>query len=439
MKIFISIAVLIFWISTMGQKIDGVLTVNQAVEMTLDKNFQIRIAKNQADIAQNNNTLGNAGFLPILDLNGSYEKSIQNTEQEFVDGRTQSVDAAERRVYAAGANLVWTLFDGTRMFVAKERLENQSIQSYYTYKAQVDNALAQLLSLYYQVSLEQERLELFQSNIEFSEERLRIVQQKYNVGKESKLALLQAKVDLNTDQSSYIQQREFLQDRKIQLLRVIGVDQEPDFELEAKVTIDSTLLIGELLDLANKQNPNLLAQQINKEIAEQQKQEISRGRLPELNLNMGLNYSNLESEAGFLFANQTAGLTYGFSARMNLFDGFNRQREMQNAQIEQINANVRLDDAVSLVNSSIRTTYNTYINNFNLSKLEAQNLEVALENSEIALERFKLGVSDALELREAQINAINAQIRYLQSLYATKQAEIELQRLTGMISDLKED
>ena len=436
--IFIILTLTLGFAEIKAQELDSVLSVEKAVSISLENNFQIVLARNQTDIANNNNSFGNAGFLPTLDLSGNYEKSIQNTEQEFVNGETQSRNGAEREVFSAGASLVWTLFDGTRMFVAKNRLENQSLQSYYSYKSQVDNSIADLLSLFYEVSLEQERLELFRSNIEFSEERLRIVEQKYDVGKESKIALLQAQVDLNADRSSYIQQRELLQDRKIQLVRVMGLDQSPDFELELEINLDSTLVLDELLNAASQQNPQIMAQEISRKIADQEKEELRRSRLPQVDLNMGYNYSNLESEAGFLFSNQTSGITYGLSARMNVFNGFNRQREIQNAEIEMINAEVRLEDARSLVNSAIRTTYNTYINNYNLSKLESQNLDVAIENSNIALERFRLGVSDALELREAQVNSVNAQIRYLQSLYQTKQAEIELQRLTGTVSEISE-
>jgi outer membrane protein TolC len=302
----------------------------------------------------------------------------------------------------------------------------------------VDNSLANLLFLFYEVSFEQERLNLFESNIKFSEERLRIVEQKYNVGKESKISLLQAQVDLNTDRSSLIQQQELLLDRKIQLLRVMGLDQEPDFFLETEVMLDSTLKIGELLAKAEIQNPLLMSQNLNFEIATQLKEELSRSRLPEVNLNVDYSYSNLESDAGFLVSNQTTGLTYGLTARMNIFNGFNRQRELQNAEIQKLSADVQREDTKSLINSTIRTTYNGYFNNYQLSRLEEENLKVAFENSEIALERFRLGVSDALELREAQVNYVNAQIRYLQAVYDTKMAEIELQRLTGSFSSISE-
>lgn len=418
------------------QPLDSVLTLSDAIGITLEKNFQIRLLKNQSEIARNNDSYGNAGFLPTVTASGTWDNSVQNTDQEFANGTTQSRNGAKRESLNAGVDLAWTLFDGTRMFVAKERLENQSLQAYFSYKVQVDQALAELLTLYYSVALEEERFALFESNLEFSEERLRIVKNKYELGKESKLALLQAQVDLNTDRSSYVQQEQLLLERKLQLLRVMGLDQSPDFTTSVSVVIDSTLVIDELLEKAGMNNPLLQAQSINQEITEQQMEELRRAQLPQLDFNLGYSYSNLESEAGFLFTNQTTGLNYGLSARMNLFDGFNRKREIQNARIQMENAEVQLNDAQSLVNSTLRITYNNFVNRFQLSKLEEENLEVARENSEIALERFRLGVSDALEIREAQTNAVNAEIRYLQSLYDAKQSEIELKRLTGEISNI---
>jgi outer membrane protein TolC len=58
-------------------------------------------------------------------------------------------------------------------------------------------------------------------------------------------------------------------------------------------------------------------------------------------------------------------------------------------------------------------------------------LEVAKENENIAIERFRLGASDFLVLREAQRNLVDANGRFLDAMFSTKLAEIELLRLSG--------
>jgi outer membrane protein TolC len=239
---------------------------------------------------------------------------------------------------------------------------------------------------------------------------------------------------LNSDRSSFISQQELVTDRKLALIRVMGMSDTEDFVVDNTFRLDSALILEELLQQAEASNPLLRSQLVNEEILKLQSEELSRSRAPQIDLNLSYDYSNLESEAGFLFRNQTTGFNYGLTARVNIFDGFNRQRELQNARVQIENGQVLYEEARTNVLTNLKSVFNTYSNNLRLSRIEAQNQEVAQENSRIALERFRLGVSDALELREAQTNAVNAEIRYLQARYATKQAEIELKRLTGSIS-----
>lgn len=425
-------------LSAVSQQQSITFTIDQVIEMALKENFDIRVARINSEIAQNNNTLGNAGFMPLVTATSLYDVSIQNTEQEFINGTSQEVDGARRENFNIGADGTWTLFDGTRMFVAKNRLQNQAVQQYMAYKLEVDNRMAEVMRLFYLTAFEMERRALFESNLEFSRERVRIAEQTYEIGKASKLELLQAKVDFNTDQTSLIQQQELLASQKLALLRAIGKDLEADFSVNYVMEIDSTLELNDLISKALAQNPAILVQQYSYTIAQQQAEELEKSRYPVINLNAGYSFSNLNSEAGFLLRNQSAGFNYGLSARVNVFDGFNQKRLIQNARLQAESSQIAIDNSINLITTTLKTSYNSYQNNLYLRKIEAENLDVALENADIALERFKIGVSSSLQLREAQVNAVNAQIRYLQASFLAKQAEIELKRLSGMLSVIED-
>jgi outer membrane protein TolC len=419
-----------------GQDVDstaGIYTLQEVISITLEKNFDILIAKNNLQIARNNNSLGNAGFLPSLDVTGDLNYSTQNTEQEFVNGDEQSVDGAARDFYGASVDLNWTVFDGTRMFAVKDRLETSQILGDLLLKAQMENSLASTITLFYQLALEKERLTLFNNSREFSEERVRIIQQKYDVGKASKIELLQAEVDLNTDKSALIQQQQALEVAKYNLMQSMGISGEDSFDVAYQLNQDTTLQIVPVLEEAFLNNPLLLAEQANYEISKTTIKELVRGRFPEIDLNVGYGYSNLTSEAGFLFKNRTSAFNYGLTARVNLFNGFNTNREIQNASIAAENSELAYESLKLEIETMIRSTFADYQNNLALYKLERENREVARENAQIELDRFKLGVSDPLELRQAQNNAINATIRFLESAAEAKFAEIELKRLSGKL------
>ena len=104
-------------------KAQDTLELATAIQIGLENNFNIKISDGQRQIASNNNTYGNAGFLPTLDVSAARRYSRENTANIFINGQEQSVDGANSNNLTAGAVLNWTLFDGVTMFHTKSRLE----------------------------------------------------------------------------------------------------------------------------------------------------------------------------------------------------------------------------------------------------------------------------------------------------------------------------
>ncbi|MFH6982804.1 TolC family protein [Marinoscillum luteum] len=410
-----------------------VMDEETVVSIALEKNFDLILESYQVVLAENDNTMGNAGMLPTIDLSGEARQSIQNTEQQFFSGDTQSRTAAKTTNYNAGVNMAWTLFDGLKMFATKERLEEIQKTNEYAFRAQVQNVLSDVMKAFYNTALEQERLALLQSTLALSEERVGISKEKYEVGKASKLEYLQAQVDYNTDQSALVRQQEVIARSKLALLQLLGLDTSDSLSLQYNYELNGLLALPELEETALQQNPDLQYLQSQREVAVLTTRERERELYPSLDFNLGYNYSNLKAEAGFLQSNRTNGVNYGLSATMTLFDGLNQQRAIQNSRIQSEYAMTAFEQAKMQLLTAIRSGFLTLKNSLTLVALEEQNLEVAKENVEIALERYRIGKSNPLEIREAQNNAVNAQIRHLEALNSAKIAEIELKRLSGQI------
>ncbi|WP_420315828.1 TolC family protein [Ekhidna sp.] len=423
----------LLFIFTLFQTNDSTLTEDKAIELALSNNFDIRLEAYNLEIAKNNNTAGNAGMLPTIGLNGNSRQSIQNTEQQFISGEGQTRDGAKTTIYSAGASLDWTLFDGFRMFATKERLEEISQLNEMVFKSQVQDAIADVLKAFYNTALEQERLALLESTLKLSEERVSISKEKYEIGKASKLEYLQAQVDYNSDQSALIRQQEVIAYLKLQLIQLIGIqDGYEEFDLVYDLTdFDTALDLENLESEAVQQNPFLLQLRSQQEVSLLTIKENERDRLPSLDFNLGYNYSNLSAEAGFLQSNISSGITYGLTATMTLFDGMNKTRTIQNARIMSEQSLTAYQQGEAQLRTAVRSGVLVLRNAKMLAELEQKNFDVAKENVTIALERYRVGKSNPLEIREAQNNAVDAQIRYIESLNMAKIAEIELLRLTG--------
>jgi outer membrane protein len=409
------------------------LALSNAIQIGLENNFNIKISEGQKDIASNNNTLGNAGFLPTFDLTAAQRYTVENTTQQFISGDTQNRDGAKSNNFSAGAVLNWTIFDGTTMFYTKDRLEELEKQGIAINESMIQNIVAQIGKEFYTVALEQIRLELLFQNISLSEDRMEIAKNKYEFGKASKMEYLQAQVDLNNDISNHMIQQERLAASKTALNELLGRDVTLDFYADFDPDLNTSLQYEALKAAMETSNPELLAATYQLNASELAEKELFGQRMPEIGLNMGYNFAKSEAEAGFLLSRQSSGLTYGLSASWNLFNGLNLNRQIQNARIVAENTALNYEAIKLSLERELYSTFIRYQNNIQLRDLEEANREVARENNEIAIERYSVGNSSPLELREAQINLLEANLRYLNAAYVIKTGEIDLLFLSGLL------
>jgi outer membrane protein TolC len=359
---------------------------------------------------------------------------LENTNQTFANNQEQNRDGAKSNSLSAGAAITWTIFDGVGMFHKRNRLEVQVKQEGALNESVIQMVIAQIGIEFYTVALEQIRVGLLEENILLSEDRINIAHSKYQFGKSSKIEFLQAQVDLNQDKSNLMIQQERLAASKTALNELLGRDVTLDFYVVFDPELNKDLDYETLRESLNSHNPQLSASRSGIEISELERKEIFSERMPWLDLGVGYNYNRSEAEAGFLLERKSSGINYGLTAVWNVFDGLNLNRRIQNAEIA-IEANQLDYEALRLnLERSLYSTYLNYQNNVKLHELEQENLTVARENNEIATERYRVGNTSPLELREAQINLLEANIRLLNAAYAIKTTEIDLLLLAGKIT-----
>lgn len=433
-KTFISLIIFLFAI-TIGGHAQDTLLLQEAIRIGLENNYTIKIAENDQKISENNHTIGNAGFLPTLDIFASQIYDIQDSRLRFASGDQQVRNGAKSNNFTAGATLEWIVFDGMQMFVVYDRLTAEKEASAVQTEIAIENTLAQISNAYYTVVLEQAQLNVFRESLDLSEERLEIAKAKYSVGKASKLEYLAAQVDLNADRSALILQKENLYNSKVNLNVLLIRPPEIDFSVPVRIDPNLVLDKTELKELVATSNPNLLLAQRNQNVQYLQMKELKSDILPEISVFTGYNYANSEAEAGFTLGRRADGISYGITGAFNIFDGFNRTRAIQNAKIMLETTDLQIENLRLELNAELERAYMNYQNSIDLISLERENLGLATENAQITLETYKLGNTNALELREAQRNAVEAETRLLDAIYNTKIAEIELIRLTGQMVD----
>lgn len=432
MKFFQTILILflIFIGESFSQQL---LSLQDAVKIALENNFSINIAKNKSIIADNDANIGNAGFLPNLDATGSYSKSQSDTKQEYFDGRTIDRTGAKSTNLSAGISLNWTVFDGFEMFGNLDLLKELNRIGKASYKSEIENNVAEVIDNYFNLIREKQVLDVIKETIRISEERVRIAESKKDVGSGSKFDLRQAQVDLNEDRSTLLKEELTYEQLKVMLNQLLGRDVNTDFDVEDTIIVNENLNYDELMNSALQKNSELFIAERNLELAEINIS-LARSELyPRISLSGGYNYLNSESGAGFIKTNKNYSLNFGVTASLNLFNGLNTRRKIENALVESDNSRLNYEMIKNSIEANLLNVYKKYLNSIKLIKLEEENLIIAEESVDIALERLKLGNITPLEFRETQRKLIDVKSRLVSAQYEAKTAETELLRLSGLL------
>ena len=419
---------------TFSMQAQEVLTAEQAVKIALENNYEIKIAANDLKVDQTNATIGNAGMLPKVSATVVDNNGIQYISQTRSDGTVNSLNNAKNNSLNYGVGLGWTIFDGFGMFARFDQLKEMQKQGENEFKFTILTKVGDVMASYYDLVQQQQQLQAYDTTLVISKQRVDLAKNRFTIGKASKLEVLNAQVDLNTDETNLLRQRELYSNTKIKLNEILARDTTIDFVVEENVSIDEKLLLPDLSALAEKQNPELQAQIINKRITELQLKNVKSTRYPTVGVSTGYNFADSQSSLGFTSQSYSRGWNYGFNATLNLFDGLNQNRLEKVAKIQIENSDYLIQQQSQALKSQLAQSYQTYLTNLQLIKLEDKNEDIAQQNLQITLDKFRIGTITTLEFRTAQLNYINAKVRNSNAQYEAKLSEIALKQLAGNLS-----
>ena len=427
------IAFLVLLGSVLGNA-QEVLTIKDAVAIALENNFEIKIASNNLNIDKVNMSEGNAGMLPTIMGTVVDNNRVQNSSQTLQTGQVNSLKNAKNNSLNYGVSLDWTIFDGLRMFARYDQLKELQKLGETRLKQTILLKIAEVNATYFDLVQQQQQLIAIDSTILISSQRLQLAENRFKIGKASKLEVLNAQVDLNTDKVTLLRQKELYANTKIKLNQILARDVKKEFTVLNDIKVDNSLVLPQLIELAKQQNPQLQTQIIAKNVSELQLKQVKAARYPVVSLNTGYNFQNTESSLGFTRESSARGFNYGFSATLNIFDGFAQNRNEKIAKYELENTKLAIEQQSQVLESQLSTFYQTYLTNLELINLEQNNEAIAKQNLAITIDKLKIGTITTIEFRAAQLNYVNARVRNSNAQYQAKLSEIALKELAGNIS-----
>lgn len=409
------------------------LTPEQAVTTALQKNYDIVLAKSEADIAKINNNKATAGMLPIINVTAGNVFNLNNINQKFTTGQEVKKNWVPVNSFTTGLNMNWTIFDGMRMFAAKDRLAALQSLSEMQLNDQIQNTIAQVLSVYYEIVRQKQLIKALNESLKITEERVFLSNKKLEVGYADKTPLLQAKVDLSSQKINILKQETQLQQSKVQLNQLLGRTANDLFDVIDTIEIKSALNALPTLDAIHQNNLLIKGANKNIEIAKLQHKEIKAKRMPQINFNTSYNFMQNNSKAGLQLFNRSYGPQLGVQASIPIFNGGMVKKELQVSAVNIAMKQIQVDQIKNSLDAQLQSAYNDFDYATKVLDLNEDNVKTAAENVQVTLERFRLSQSTSLEIKQAQSSYEDALYNVVLARYNAKIAEIALQKLNNAL------
>lgn len=414
------------------------LPVSEAIKLALENNYGIQIISNNQKIAKNNASLLNSGYLPTVSSASNVTLNKDNIEAEFSNGESTNLNGANSSRYSASVNLNYTLFDGLGRYYNYKRLKEEYQLSELQARETIENTIAQLYSVYYNVAQISENVNTLEKTLAISKERITRAKYQFDYGQGTMLDVLNAQVDINNDSINLINAKQLLSNTKRDLTVVLGNAITPEFTVDTSITFLLNINKNDLIEKMKANNVNLLQIDKNIMINEFIVKSNKSGYLPSIGLtgSYGWNRNN-NNPASFLSVATNTGLSGGINLSWNLFDGGSTVTRIKNAKI---NLENRALEKKSLMIEMERNFYNAwsdYKNKLAIYQVQENNILTSKNNFDRTEEKFKLGQVSSIEFRQAQLNLINAELSRNQAKYAAKISELNVLQLSGELLNVQ--
>ena len=409
-----------------------VLTKKDAIAIALENNYGVKIANNNVEVAKNNSSIYNTGYLPTVSTSAGANYNNSNQEIERQNGETTKINGAETKSYNASINVNYTLFDGLNRKYNYKQLQETYNLSELEARETIENMYLQLFNNYFQIARLSENTSNLDETLKISKKRLERANHKYDYGQSTKLELLNAQVDVNNDSINLINSRQQFANSKRNLNIILGTQNGIAYNVETEVNFINLMSFEELSSKAKENNILLKQNEKNIAISKFNIKANKAGYLPKAGLTGSYGWNKSQNPAtSFLAQLNSTGLNAGLNLSWNIFDGGATKTRVANAKIALENQEILKEQQLETIDNTIKNTYELYQNTLFILEAQKQNEITTQNNFDRTEERYKLGQVSSIEFRQAQINLLNTQNAVSNAKYDAKLIELELLQLTG--------
>jgi outer membrane protein TolC len=400
------------------------LSLSLALEKAMEYNYGIIISKAKTEIAGINNDWGIAGRYPMIDFTGgSYNSYNINNTANFSTNRI-----------SAGIGLNWILFDGFRVKVTKDKLEQLEGLAKGQLAVVIETTIQDVIMSYYLVLLQQEQLTVLKDVMTLSKDRYDYEQSRYDLGSTASYNVLQAKNVYLNDKALFMNQEMVVRNSVRNFNFLIGEEAAKIWKFSEEFSSGSgEYKLSDLLDKMMASNQTLQNQYTNLLLSQNDIKLRKSTLYPSLSLSAGLkddwtrlNKDGLDPSVGNGL-NSYSNLLLSYP----IYAGGTRKRAIEVARVNEEIASVQIDQMKHSLTNQLMNIYDFHEVRIALLEVAEENLEAAELNMQIAGEKFRSGAINSFNYRDIQLIYLNAAIHRLNAVYDVIDSRTNLTRLIG--------
>ncbi len=413
------------------------LSLSKAIEIGLEKNYDIRLTLKNVEINTLLNDWGEAGRLPQLTINLGQNNSLSDQRKNpisFAPYLFQSTDLS------SNAALNWTLFNGFGIKANKIKLEQLQLQSENTATLAIENTIHGIILAYYQAKMQIEQLSLLNNIVQLSYEKYSQQQIKSKIGIGVKFDLLQYESNLYTDSTNIVLQQLSLNNAIRNLNLIMGEDVEKKWFLTSKIKPELnnknfSVLKKEMLS----NNTNIKNQYINIALTQQDISLAKSQFYPIINFNAGLNTSfgqlstkDVNAPIGNA-ASRNLNYYGNFTLNFKLYDGGKVKRGIKALEIQNEVDQLQMAQMTNQLIFELKNVYELYQTRTKIFELTKKAFVVSQSNLEIAKLKEQSGLINSFNFRDIEMAYLSAGVALYQASYDLLESNATLLKMTGKI------
>jgi outer membrane protein len=415
---------LILLLPVLGWSQDRTMTIEDAIQLALENNFQLKQAENNVMLTEQGIRSAYGDFLP--NLNASFGGN-QDIGRQFVEETLSFEDITAYRV-SGGFSTNVTIFNGFQNINNLRRSQVDHEQQKASTERIRENIIFDTAMRFLSLLLDKELLEIAEQTLETSRMQLEQVEAQVEVGARPIVDLYQQQSTVAMNELQVVQAENAVNLSRTRLIRILQIEPDPGLEFVVP-DFDDADLMPQTLDLeemilaalANRRDLHSLEYQIQ---SDRYTLDIAKAnRYPSVSAGANLSTSYSDQFFGIIdpqteevgripfseqFFDQRIGRGMGLSVSIPIFNRFNTSTNIQQAQIQYRNSQLQLDDIKFGIREDISQAYNDYQSLIKELEATERTVQAAERAFETQQQRYEIGATTLIELNQATTNYVQA-------------------------------